>query len=51
MRRLKNMSISQLEAICERSEEFCGCNCQQCKVFWAIYNKENGLDEDEEDEY
>ena len=29
------LSDSQLEAICERSERFCGLDCMKCEAFQA----------------
>jgi len=29
------LSDEQLERICERSEDFCGCDCIRCEAFAA----------------
>lgn len=42
----------QLESICERSGDFCGCHCVTCEAFAANQRYHNGDydDDDEEDD-
>lgn len=40
----------QLEAICERSEGLCGCNCIKCEAFAANQRYHNGDYDDCDDD-
>ena len=35
------ISDEELDRICERSEQTCGCDCKNCEAFWANYRYNN----------
>lgn len=35
------ISDSELERICERSEQTCNCDCYHCEAYWANYKYHN----------
>lgn len=43
------LTDEQLERICERSGDFCGCHCITCEAFAANQRYHNGYDDDDED--
>lgn len=44
------MNERQLERFCERNPD-CGCRCMACPAFAQHYREENGLDEEDDDDF